>query len=228
MTTNNYFGLMKFSEEIHIDSLINQGILKFSTLDFYQNKEKSKLEGFRFDKYEGYSEIINPADIEKITIDGRDFKVVKRDDPVLIKTNTNQFTHICCFNILTMDTFLDNEGEERIINPKLFEFGDSIAVIPYPTKENGFFERITTFFKNQKIDFVGREVNYIDFKKYTGKTGEFSKDIYFSYQKEFRLAISLNNPKDYFLKIGKIDDLAIKVNKKNLINRIEDGIFILS
>jgi hypothetical protein len=222
-------GLIKFSKNKYLFDLIDNGNLCFNPINYFRNSEKKELEKHRYDQYEGYDKIIQPKEIAKITIKGRDFPVDQNSNrPIAMDlSNGHDFTHLCCFTII-YDNPIKIDDKERIFNPKMFCFNDSLIFIPV-SKLDIFMNKIVEFCNTENIKCEGKKVEYVDFKIFSGDLGIFKKDKFYEYQNEFRIALSLNRSDKHIINLGNLSDCVFgPIEKEKCINLVEKGIAKLS
>ena len=223
-------GLIKFYDNIsYANDFLDKGNLCFNSIEYFRLADSIEMQKkTRHDLYEGYDALIQYKDIKKITIDGRDFNVVQKPGHAKLKlTNGHQFTHLCSFSIIyEKSIIIDNE--ERIFDPKLFDFGDTFIFIP-ASNMNDFFQRINENCKINGINLDSGKIEYFNMDNISGDWGIFMKSNLFEYQEEFRIALSLNTNDRYIMNLGPLKDIAFgPTHKNNCINLVNNGVAILA
>lgn len=212
------FCLIKFGSEKHMESLLKNGELYFSTAESF--KKSSNLE--RGDTYEG-AEFIENFQMEKIKIEHK--TIGTRE----FKTHPNKLTKFIQFNyeylsysLYAITPSLFENSENCRIDKRMLEFGESAVLINDP----GMFLKDVF----SKLKEMGNNRNFADFVKYrdfgcNGKidVNPFIKKIEYQHQNEFRIITENSDDKPKLIKIGSIEDYSHLLSSKYLIESTLKG-----
>lgn len=219
----NAVALTKFGELEHIKSLVGAGQLYFNTIQFFSNEE----DDHRFDEFEGVDKIYQAEDIISLSLDDELFKLVHDQPPIKFRMRDgHNFTHLCCFTIVRRTQCII-DGIQRIFDPNMFSFGDTVAIVIDIEK---FISQIQKAINNAGIinSQIG-EVQYVDATSYSGNWGLFRKRKQYQYQQEFRIAVEYDSDRPFILEIRNYKDLFVGiVSKEECVNIVENGNAILS
>jgi hypothetical protein len=105
-------------------------------------------------------------------------------------------------------------GRDHLVDPRILEeFGDYFALL---INADGFFDRINSEKPTIHNEIDWGLVEYLDEQKYEGPVGVFRKSAEFSYQSEFRIAITPGMGRPYTLDVGDLSDITISGPTMNL------------
>ncbi len=204
----DYVGLLKFGEKKHMDMLYNEGLLYFNTFNYFINLEDNG-DG-RSDIYEATTEYYAGEglnDINLIISDGYNTFPLTRENgtqSVAYNENRNVYSHLYSMTYIDVNWTLKNN---LLIDERNFANGKDYVVLIYDAVK--FLERLKNKLNENNWKFNTGHIEYINPNNYSGRMGCFKKLNTFSYQNEFRIAISQNNKQTPItLSIGSIKDIA--------------------
>lgn len=198
MSQERVLGLLKFGKRAHIEDFIREGHLYMNTLSYFAGLENEMLRG---DKDEG-STFCMQSDKAKLSIeiDGEFKEIPGIVGPILIREDANLTANVFC-----MYAVHDNQGT-ILVDPQNLGFGDTYALL---TKGDEFLRRVRVAAEKTGKDLQWNLVTYVGRDTYDGRMGIFRKFSMFSYQSEFRVALSPSDGSPYSLRIGDLSDIAV-------------------
>lgn len=111
-------------------------------------------------------------------------------------------------NLFCMSSFplISETTEFEIILDKRFleKFGTHYLLV---LNQPEFFKRIDKELRGNNIDYVRGEVEYKDLKRHSGNKTIFDKDLFFSWQNEYRFFIKTDATEFKIFNIGSIEDI---------------------
>lgn len=203
------FVLCKFGKRKYLNELYHKGHIYMNTITYFQELENDS-NAMQSDKNEGITSIMQP---DKITLCIDDKNIT--DDlagPALIRENKKlNYTHIYSLTGIYDGDYL-KEGD--IFDKRVNDFGDAFVFIKNVSE---FRNRIKSFLmENYKKKVISRikmdKIKYLDFDSYHGNSDIFTKQDTFDFQKEYRVAVWLNDiskrDEPFSFYIGSIEDIA--------------------
>lgn len=210
----NYIGLLKFGKKEHMEALYNEGLLYMNTFDYFINLEDNG-DG-RADKYEATTLYYagDGVDDIKLTLGSGDDKItLSREGGTLsIAMITDQPTYSHLYSMTAIDTKWALEND-LLLDERNFADGKDYVVIIHDC--NKFIERLTNKLNENKGNSKLSFIEYIDEHNYSGQMGCFRKFDKFSYQNEWRCAVSQNGIKEPItITLGSLADIAFTPRNK--------------
>lgn len=210
----NYIGLLKFGKKEHMEALYNEGLLYMNTFDYFINLEDNG-DG-RADKYEATTLYYagDGVDDIKLTLGSGDDKItLSREGGTLsIAMITDQPTYSHLYSMTAIDTKWALEND-LLLDERNFADGKDYVVIIHDC--NKFIERLTNKLNENKGNSKLSFIEYIDEHNYSGQMGRFRKFDKFSYQNEWRCAVSQNGIKEPItITLGSLADIAFTPRNK--------------
>lgn len=210
----NYIGLLKFGKKEHMEALYNEGLLYMNTFDYFINLEDNG-DG-RADKYEATTLYYagDGVDDIKLTLGSGDDKItLSREGGTLsIAMITDQPTYSHLYSMTAIDTKWALEND-LLLDERNFADGKDYVVIIHDC--NKFIERLTNKLNENKGNSKLSFIEYIDEHNYSGQMGCFRKFDKFSYQNEWRCAVSQNWIKEPItITLGSLADIAFTPRNK--------------
>lgn len=210
----NYIGLLKFGKKEHMEALYNEGLLYMNTFDYFINLEDNG-DG-RADKYEATTLYYagDGVDDIKLTLGSGDDKItLSREGGTLsIAMITDQPTYSHLYSMTAIDTKWALEND-LLLDERNFADGKDYVVIIHDC--NKFIERLTNKLNENKGNSKLSFIEYIDEHNYSGQMGCFRKFDKFSYQNEWRCAVSQNGIKEpIIITLGSLADIAFTPRNK--------------
>lgn len=210
----NYIGLLKFGKKEHMEALYNEWLLYMNTFDYFINLEDNG-DG-RADKYEATTLYYagDGVDDIKLTLGSGDDKItLSREGGTLsIAMITDQPTYSHLYSMTAIDTKWALEND-LLLDERNFADGKDYVVIIHDC--NKFIERLTNKLNENKGNSKLSFIEYIDEHNYSGQMGCFRKFDKFSYQNEWRCAVSQNGIKEPItITLGSLADIAFTPRNK--------------
>lgn len=222
----NYVGLIKFGAKQHMDALYNEGLLYLNTFSYFKNLEHSG-DG-RADCFEGTTEYYSGEEFDKMNVTliiGNKSYTLSRKGGTLgigITDTPPQYSHLYSMTSIDINWALKNNlllDERNFAKNK-----DYVVMIHNPAS---FLERLQKCLTMRKYTCKSGFIEYIDPDNYSGDIGCFRKFNSYSYQNEWRLALSCYDTQEPLkIYLGSLSDIAIppmdKTSYFNLKFRIGD------
>jgi hypothetical protein len=196
-------GLIKFGARVHMQQLIDEGLLYFQTIEHFRQLERDQLRG---DSSEGLTNFYHPPLIElQFTNEaGESIKFSGKDGtlagPVRISTDQVTGLHVFCLYAIT-----GRNPASMYIDPSNFAFGDTCVMI-YDSET--FLRRVMAALRTTgfwaKVDLV----EYVDRNVHSGGMGPFRKFREFEKQSEFRIALATRKTGPFIVRVGSLHDVA--------------------
>jgi hypothetical protein len=218
VTKNEGIMLIKFHENRYINPFYEEGLIYMNTLPYFQQIKDKQIRG---DKCENLTSVLQPNKV-KVLING--IEITDIISPITIYNSPddlNKFTHV--FSMVSLCNGDRTRKDNKIFDERVRNFGDMLVVI-FNLKEffNRLVKKLNYFKKNGDIlSFKMDRVFYININNYHGQMTAFHKVNEYSWQQEWRLAITainVNNP--FQFEIGNIADISKKMDVKDFKNEI--------
>ena len=213
MTQERVLSLFKFGQRDHIEEFVRDGHLYMNTMSYFAALEAKTL---RADKDEG-SIFCMQSDKAKLSmkIDGEFKEIPGLLGPILFRENQDQTANVFCMYALR------GSQASKLVDPRIFDFGATYALL---TNGDEFLRRVKVAAQNSGKFLQWRLVTYVDRDRYSGRMGIFTKFSSFSYQSEFRIALSPSDGCPYSLWIGDLSDVAVtgELAQVNNVLRVVD------
>jgi len=204
---NEFLGFfLKFGEEDHLKSLLNEGEMYCNTVQYFANLDDNVDRGDNLEnifklKYFGeasikFGPVDNPGDPEQ-TIE------MFTENLKLAQHHTKHCGNLFCLYSLKINDYPLNTIFQ--INDERLRLGDHVLVITNPGE---FIKRVQSAVVDQNLAYRMKFVDYLDFSQYTGDRDIMQKGRDLDYQKEFRVWIDFPVQEPLKLKIGNIRDIA--------------------
>jgi hypothetical protein len=206
--------LIKFGAKEHMEAFMDYGEVYMQTLGYYSNLEDRE----RGDKYEGIVKLHSSnggvlklkdrKNEESYSIDLTYIQMRTRDSSL-------QSVNVYCLYLIQLDDSDSFEFGAKISVDVVNGFGDT-AVLIYDVEE--FLHRVVNAAEDKNFSVVHRIVKYLNLRDYTGDLGPFKKDITFSHQCEYRIAVGRHerDNKPVKLNIGPLDGVAIMIKASDV------------
>lgn len=215
----NYIGLLKFGEKEHMQALYNKGLLYLNTFDYFKSLEFCS-DG-RADSFEAVGEYYSGDDIDKmnITIEfGEEKHILSRKGGTLgiaITDKPVKYSHL--YSMTSIDTNWTKKNN-LLIDEKNFASGKDYVVIIYDTV--AFLNRLRKYIIENNYICQSGFIEYVDQDGYSGEMGCFKKFNNYSYQNEWRLALSCWHTQEPIkIELGSLSDIAHPpIDKQNFFN----------
>ncbi len=228
------FFLLKFGKRKNIESLQN-GKLYMKNLKYFIDIEKEKAQKGMGDINEGKL-VMNNIDFKLIDPKTKNILFQGYAEKAKLEIKEDHKKPVFCMSCIDFNSLEIEEETESTLVGKLIiserqkkefinEFGDTVLLISF----SDFINRITRVFKENNISFIADKVKYSDYSiNYMDRLNSsikqneekfFWKDIFFNYQKEFRIVI-LNKEVDnkFEIDIGSIKDFSKIVSAEEFLN----------
>jgi len=209
----NIYGLLKFGEKQHIESLRNEGLLYMKPLADFSKLESDMARG---DAFEGATRIIQPKHVGELIFDfppmGK-FTANPSDlaGPLQIGLHKTAACNVYCMFAVTKPV----DGE--LVDRQNFQFGDACVLVLNPTE---FLSRVVGAAKNAGLSYLEyRLVEYYDAKDYSGEVGRFRKRSIFAYQNEFRIVVEPGSDTPRKLFAGSLLDITSEILSLSEVNQ---------
>lgn len=223
------YSLIKiFNDEQHRDEFLN-GSLYMNRLKYFKQHEEDGRNN-RADIYEAVSGWFQPGVIS-IRIDGIEIPPEDIATPVVVQLNKyNDYNIFCMFSISNVkvdeinDNHIDDIKKAFLLDDAVCNLGEYAAII---TNVSQFLERVEEAIKREHYSGGRGLVEYYEPSIYNGKflgmEAVFKKQIQYSHQKEYRIAIERTQPGDdaYHLEIGNIHDICISAKTSEINSKFE-------
>jgi hypothetical protein len=200
----NLYLLVKFGEKIHLESLQKTGQIFCQTLKYFADLEEKKVRG---DLYESAIELqymentkiyLRPADkIEE------EFKYINVLHGQIRKSYDQPLGNVYCMSKLRFE--MELEPLIYRFDERFKGFGTHFLLIKH---QPIFFERLSSALKKLAIKYCVGDVQYLDLRKYSGKKNCFQKDLFHSWQEEFRIFFQTSKIQPFDFHIGSLEDIS--------------------
>lgn len=188
--------LFKFGRRKRIDELVLEGHVFTNPLSYFVALEADNA---RSDRYEGTLLWMQPEKARLSVEIGGEF----REIPGICGPITYRNEAASRVNVYCMYALRAHEGCE-MIDSRNFQFGDTYARI---TDGEEFLRRVRRSAEVRGYQVTWGLVEYVERATHHGPTGVFTKTSSFSYQSEFRIAISPGNRGPLSLRLGDLSDI---------------------
>ena len=195
----------KFGSEKNMSDLLENGVIYFNTIDYFQRLE---VQGLRGDNYEGTTKITNFHEYEHFEVILRISETGKEIPLGRTKFHLREFLRDIKGNLFSIYCLrpIDIIGIENFkIDPRIKEFGTHFVVIKNVGK---FIDQICIELENIKMDYQTKQVQYYEKDKINDDISLFHKQKEFEYQKEFRIVLYNDEMKPKIIRIGSIKNYA--------------------
>jgi hypothetical protein len=187
--------LFKFGDKPHMEQLLEEGLLFMQTLKHFSEMEDGGLRG---DRDEGLVAAWQ-SDVITVTFAGIDLSkesgLVGR---VRMRSEDSDRTNVFCMYRYNL--------ESAWVDPRNYKFGGACAIIK---DTSAFYERVHAAFRSDRHfrTLQAGPVEYVDTNVHHGEITPFIKPAAYSYQHEYRIAVSPGLGAPYALKIGSLTDI---------------------
>lgn len=219
--------LVKFTKPDYLQSILDGNLYMNNIKYFVDLENTTKIKG-QGDKHEA-SNVISNVNFKMFTYGTNELVAEGYAETIIERNNVYDTIPVFCitafeaadFRIIeeTSDSYkvIFDIPEEEI--QKMQEnFGEK-AVIFNPVH---FLNRIDDYYSESGIEYMARKVDYVNLKINTQQRIEsykeltttplFTKDIFFQYQREFRVALLNNHVEKFFItELGKFNDKTFHV-----------------
>jgi hypothetical protein len=208
--------LFKFAQEEHLTALRHQGLLHMKTMRHFGEAEKENPA--RGDRFEGASQIFQPADV-KMTFAHPQAGTHEVDSgdlvgPVILSNNFGAERNIFCMFSLTEPT-----TTRTVLHADHMHFGSHFILI---LNRGEFFERINRELLRLGLSGTRGSVTYYDKSSYSGRVGPFQKPNSFAYQQEYRIVVWPGEVPSRNLMIGDISDITSPIHPLSDFDKLVD------
>jgi hypothetical protein len=190
--------LLKCGQKQYVDQFA-EGLLYMNTLKYFMDAEADE---HRSDPHEGTSYLLpwHGAQLS-VKVAGEFTLLGEIQGPVRYQPDALQSANVFCMHALR------DPAVAAFVDPRNFDLGDALVVV---TDYEEFMTR-----GRAAVPGVGQElrsglIEYIDETSFVGQVGEFKKDLRFSYQNEFRIALLPGTGKALPFRIGDLSDIVIR------------------
>lgn len=189
------FGVLKFTATRHVASFL-RGDLHMGPLEYFANLEDDAL---RSDRNEGADFAMQISELAVQNKRGEFVPIGGIINPIVSRPRKPSGVNVFCMYALSMPGGFP-------IHARNLDFGDSYVVL---TNGQEFLNRVRSapLPKGRKLHWG--LIQYVDRTTYDGPLGPFRKFGDFSYQQEFRLAVSGGDGSKFELAIGDISDICV-------------------
>jgi len=216
--------LAKFGTKEHIECF-QSGKIYMNPISKFNRVEDSK--GLRGDKLENMTDIVTPDSFEMKSLDGK-ITLTEKDllGPIYIRNPKNDrdfISHIFCMSCIHKDTLV--RDDKKIFDPRVKEFGDTVALILF-NNISVFFDKIQNAFNKEEADplFFGKTglIKYLPEKINNSRYDAFTKLNTYAWQNEFRIAISnFQYEKEFILNVGDLSDICKVISIDDFKNNVK-------
>jgi hypothetical protein len=217
METAKVLALMKFGWQEHIADFV-RGTLYMNTLQYFAALEKAEASDLRADPFEGVGRLLQfDGATLSVKVDA-DFQPVGRiAGPVQWRPTGGIRANVFCMYALRPP-----QGP-KLIDELNFRFGDTFALL---TDGDEFLRRVRRAGDQRGQELTYGLVGYVDERIYQGSMGIFRKRALFSYQSEFRIAVTPGTDGPYKLQLGDLSDIMItgRLAELNQLIRLEHAV----
>jgi hypothetical protein len=214
------FFYVKFCERRDFAEQFVAGRLHLNTIQFFKDRDRS-ADG-RADRREAASQWHQPGDIT-IQFAGHTIPSADMVAPVVIQETHHDDTNVLCLYAGTSGTFeklhagnIEAFREHMRIPERCFEMGPWAVLIRNVTE---FHRRFDAEIRKQRFGLTRGPVTYFDGKTFSGTIERpvFWKCDDFSWQREYRMAVSTNGPPGpIVLDVGDLSDICTVVPSQKL------------
>ena len=187
--------LIKIGNKVHIEQLVESGLIYMNTLQYFRQIEDGDLRGDIDDS--AYKRVT--FDSGTVTLDsGKKIKVLQgiyRED---FFENPEQINLFCMY---AFRPFMVKESYP--INEKNFCFGDTAAVF-YDSQE--IMQRLSQYAKDNGLMYEAGLVKYVN-EKSSEIRGPYVKSNSYSYQNEWRAIVHNGDGEVRKIKLGNLSDI---------------------
>ena len=209
-TSERVLALLKLGARSHLEQFA-QGTLYMNTLQYFSEVEESLL---RRDCHEGASYSIPSAGTTfSIKVDGCFVPINGLTGPILFRNETDWRVNVFCMHALREHRLDSN----LFIDERNLGFGDSFALVLEPEE---FLERVKVAVSKIEDSVEWELVEYVDESSFHGPLGIFKKFSAFSYQSEFRIALSPGSGESRTLSVGDLSDIVMLGDSSDLNKRL--------
>ncbi|MBC8987549.1 hypothetical protein H9X96_17405 [Pedobacter sp. N36a] len=175
-------------------------------------------EGVRGDAYETAVEIRNFSAQVLFTGDKSNMWPVAKKHFTMYKSYNSD---VACGNLFCLYFYDISQQDMHSRKPIYFpeKAIDEYCILIHDAQE--FVERVKKKLAEYHLDYGCQFVNYQDFKKINGYRNQFTKDVAYKNQNEFRFWIKYELVQDLNFSIGNIEDIAIIDKTENIIKNWE-------
>jgi hypothetical protein len=198
MPKERILGLFKFGRRDHMEEFVHAGHLYMNTLSYFASLE---AEIPRQDRDDGAAFCMQPDRTKlSVELDGEFREIPGLVGPILYWEDADRNSNVFC-----MYAFRASQAS-ALIDPRNFEFGDAYVLL---TNGDEFLRRVKLAAQESGKRLRWGLVTYVDRATHHGAMGIFKKFSDFSYQSEFRIALSSGAGSPYSLRIGDLSDIAV-------------------
>ena len=198
---------LKFGKKCHMEALRDKGHIYMNRLDYFRKLERK--DKYRGDRDEGITDILQPKDVISLSFTndqtGESSQISPDNIIGPLKMNHGGPHHhiYCLYTIPACGGYIYGP----IVNDYCTNFpdADTFALIRHP---RFFTDRLKIELCKLPIQpWEQGKIDYVDFTTYSGEVGCFKKDIRYSHQKEFRIAIPSPTLEPLTVKLGDLNDI---------------------
>lgn len=207
--------LMKFGQLKYMEQLLFEGNIHCKPMHYFA---KLSDECIRGDAYETAFEIKNFSDHVLFIGNEPNMIPVAKGNFTMFKSYKSD---VACGNLFCL-YFYDISHQDLHSRKRIFFPGkaiDEYCVLIHDAQK--FVDRVKNKLIEYGLEHDAKMVNYQDFKKINGYRNQFTKDIVYQNQNEFRFWIKYELVRDLNFSIGSIEDIAIIDKTKNIIENWE-------
>lgn len=208
-----YAGLLKFGKKEHMEALFNDGEIYLNTFDYFRKIDISPDGRGDPNEYLTSHYAGKGLDSMKFTIsaniNGEDFEInPSRQSGLLsidIRCETPKYTHLFCMTRFDMEWTIQTG---KLLDEKnVAEGKDWVVAFKDPL---AFLKKLKSYLDSQGFQNCANRIEYVDPNEHCGEMGCFKKYNQYSYQNEFRIAVSIPNTHEAkIIKIGSLADIAL-------------------
>jgi hypothetical protein len=217
--------IVKFGKEEHLNNL-QAGKFHLRSLQWFSTREAADHQR---DTNEGAALWLNPNE-SQILINGHKFTAEGGTLNASLSFDGPQ-PHVFCASVIHRKEPI--REDHKIFDDRMKEFGEDFLVILNIAEFYGRLKKALASLRAKGVieAFCAEDVLYFDERAYDGEVGTFRKSDRFQWQKEWRLAVTAKDRKEFFeFQTESLKDISSLGKTKDLINRIdsnEDGTYTL-
>ncbi|SIS46211.1 hypothetical protein [Neptunomonas antarctica] len=212
--------LIKFMDEKHVHSFINEGLLFMNNIQYFRAYEDSEP-ALRGDAHEGLAASFLP---ENITLELNGHVFTGLVDKVDLRQCHQDETNIYSMTIISDQDILSSGENGLCLSSNFVKFGNK-AIFIGGSDISEFWHRLKNTIDNdqsiytlEENNIIGRKVSYVERKLHHSQLSVFNKSKEYAWQHEWRLALKQTEHVGPLpLKIGSLADIAHVIDAADLI-----------
>ncbi|MBR2515667.1 MAG: hypothetical protein IKE45_16955 [Halomonas sp.] len=212
--------LIKFMDERHVDSFLNDGLLFMNNIDYFRSYEDADV-ALRGDIHEGLAATYKA---EGLTITLGDHVVEGAVGKVDIRYNHEGDTNIYSMTKISDGKILEAGDSGLFLSDKFIKFGNRAVVIggskiiEFENRLRNALAKDINIYTPRKDNVLAKQVSYLSCEEHHGQMDVFDKFSDYSWQHEWRIAFKQKQAAGaYPLKIGNLSDIASVFETEPLI-----------